>query len=143
MAGCKLQAMQWQDWSGNFLFDHTFLGWLGALYLLERVEYLWVKILEAMCAIFSSILADFRMLCKNPLYLQTGEFWNCDCFKIMGILQSYRYYHHIGIRIYYIYYALLNSTPISPFLRGSKVKEGSWNPHNPETKGINVLYHSK
>ncbi len=125
------------------------LGWLGVLYLLRGdVEYLWVRIIGAILLLFSA-----ASLLTLGCYVFKKSFLSANMGGVFGIVivsRLWEYCSLVGTIIILIagfiisIMLLLNSTPISPFLRGSKVKEDELEPtYNPETKGINTLYRPK
>ena len=149
MAGAQVAGYAMASLGRTSYLIATFLGWLGALYLFrERVEYLWVKILGAILLLFS-----VASLLTLGCYVFKKSFISANMGGVFGIVivsRLWEYCSLIGTIIILVsgfiisIMLLLNSTPISPFLRGSKVKEGELeSTYNPETKGINVLYHSK
>lgn len=125
------------------------IGWLGVQYLYkERIEYLWVRVIGSVLLLFS-----IASLLTLGCYLLKKDFISANVGGIFGIVIVSRLYEYFNLTGTLIIFGLgfvvsimlvLNSTPISPFIKVPKEKEDKSTPvRDSETKGINTLCRSK
>ncbi|OQZ03539.1 MAG: hypothetical protein B6D34_07250 [Candidatus Brocadia sp. UTAMX1] len=103
------------------------LGWLGTQYLYrERIEYLWVRVIGAILLLFS-----IASLLTLGCYLLKKDFLSVNVGGIFGIVTVSRLYEYfnlagtlivLGLGFVISVMLLLNTTPISPWLKESKTK---------------------
>ncbi len=109
------------------------LGWLGVQYLYkEGIEYLWVRATGAVLLVFSvSSLLTFGcyVFKKNFLSVNVG-----GIFGIVIVSRLYEYFNLtgaliiLGLGFVLSIMLLLNATPVSPFIKEPKGKEGISSP---------------
>lgn len=125
------------------------IGWLGVQYLCkERIEYLWVRVIGAVLLLFS-----VASLLTFGCYLFKKDFLSANVGGIFGIVIVSRLYEYfnltgtfiiLGLGFVISVMLLLNSTPISPFLKIPKGKKVNSTPvRESVAKGANTLPHSK
>ncbi|GAN34555.1 MAG: DNA translocase FtsK [Candidatus Brocadia sp. AMX2] len=125
------------------------IGWLGVQYLCkERIEYLWVRAIGAVLLLFS-----VASLLTFGCYLFKKDFLSANVGGIFGIVIVSRLYEYfnltgtfiiLGLGFVISVMLLLNSTPISPFLKIPKGKKVNSTPvRESVAKGANTLPHSK
>ena len=123
------------------------IGWLGLQHLYkESIEYLWVRVIGAVLVVFSisSLLTlGCYFLKKDLISTNVG-----GIFGIVIVSRLYEYFNGtgtvivLGLGFILSIMLLLNSTPISPFIKESetKLKEGGSTPHRDfETKKVHSL----
>lgn len=103
------------------------LGWLGTQYLYkERIEYLWVRVIGAVLLLFS-----IASLLTLGCYLLKKDFLSVNVGGIFGIVTVSRLYEYfsltgtlivLGLGLAISVMLLLNATPMSPFIKVSKME---------------------
>ena len=127
----------------------TLIGWLGVQYLYkESIEYLWVRVVGTVLLLFS-----IASLLTLGCYLFKKSFISANVGGIFGIVIVSRLYEYfnvtgtliiLGLGFVISIMLLLNATPISPFIKVPKGKEGRSTPaRGSETKGVDSRRHSK
>ncbi len=123
------------------------IGWLGVRYLYkENIEYLWVRATGAVLLLFS-----VASLLTFGCYLFQRNFLSVNVGGVFGIVivsRLYEYFHVtgtfiiLGLGFVLSIMLLLNATPVSPFIKVPKGKEGNSTPvRGSEVKGTDTLRH--
>lgn len=125
------------------------IGWLGVQYLYkERIEYLWVRATGAVLLMFS-----VASLLTFGCYLFKRNLLSANVGGIFGLVIASRLYEYfnltgtsiiLGLGFVISIMLLLNATPVSPFIKVPKGKEGrSTSVPGTEAKGADTLRHPK
>ncbi|TVL99329.1 MAG: DNA translocase FtsK [Candidatus Brocadia sp. WS118] len=123
------------------------LGWLGTQYLYkERIEYLWVRVIGAVLLLFS-----IASLLSLGCYLLKKNFLSVNVGGIFGIVTVSRLHEYfsltgtlivLGLGLAISVMLLLNATPMSRFIKVSKMKtegDGSVSARDSEARNLEPL----
>ncbi|HHT9144177.1 MAG: DNA translocase FtsK 4TM domain-containing protein [Candidatus Brocadiaceae bacterium] len=125
------------------------VGWLGVSYLFkESIEYLWVKMIGAVLLLFS-VASLLTLGCyafkKSLLSANVG-----GIFGIVVVSRLYEYFNLTGTIIILAsglvisIMLLLNVTPVSPFIKAPRAKEGRPVPtHDSENEDASTRYRAR